>query len=145
VQDPYESEESGWTDAGHYVTGCLQDWISLRLLDEDGNVAEDDAPKEVAATDEDKPVVAEPVSEPIVDPVVEPLVDNSGEEEVTDKEVADEEDMSGSKTASAASFYDMYSYDPRESLSCASVMPDFDPIIKQSFPRAFMVGHLDKF
>ena len=49
--------------------------------------------------------VAEPVSEPIVDPVVEPLVaDNSGEEEVTDNEVADEEDMSGSETASAASF-----------------------------------------
>ena len=81
----------------------MQDWISLRLVDEDGNVAEDDTPEEVAATGEDKPVVAEPVSEPIVDPVVEPLVaDNSGEEEVTDKEVADEEDMSGSETASDA-------------------------------------------
>jgi hypothetical protein len=50
--DPYETEESGWTDAGHYVTGCSKDWILLRILNEDGIVDED--PSEDATGDEDK-------------------------------------------------------------------------------------------
>ena len=33
TQDPTETE-TGWTDAGHYVTGCSVDWISLRFEDE---------------------------------------------------------------------------------------------------------------
>lgn len=39
--DPLESEENGWTDAGHYVTGCSNDWISLRLVDEKGEITEE--------------------------------------------------------------------------------------------------------
>ena len=38
LQDPYEREDGGWTDAGHYVTGCSEDWISLRLVDENGEL-----------------------------------------------------------------------------------------------------------
>jgi hypothetical protein len=57
VQDPYETEETGWTDAGHYVTGCSEDWISLRIVDEDGYIDEDhleDAAKhQGTATDEE--------------------------------------------------------------------------------------------
>lgn len=33
--------ETGWTDSGHFVTGCSKDWISLRLVDENGKVVED--------------------------------------------------------------------------------------------------------
>eukprot|EP00984_Skeletonema_dohrnii_P012540 scaffold5101_cov224-Skeletonema_dohrnii-CCMP3373.AAC.3 len=33
--DPFETA-SGWTDAGHVVTGCSEDWIGLRLVDENG-------------------------------------------------------------------------------------------------------------
>lgn len=29
--DPYEIEESGWTDSGHFVTGCGHKWIDLEL------------------------------------------------------------------------------------------------------------------
>jgi hypothetical protein len=32
--DPYETAE-GWTDSGHYVTGCGTDWFELQLLDDD--------------------------------------------------------------------------------------------------------------
>jgi hypothetical protein len=32
--DPFESE-SGWTDAGHYVTGCAAKWIDLELVTAD--------------------------------------------------------------------------------------------------------------
>ena len=39
AQDPNESAEKGWTDAGHYVTGCSKDWISLRLVGENGEDA----------------------------------------------------------------------------------------------------------
>ncbi len=35
-QDPFESDEEGWTDEGYYVTGCSKDWISLRLVGENG-------------------------------------------------------------------------------------------------------------
>lgn len=31
--DPFETA-AGWTDAGHVVTGCSQDWIGLHLVDE---------------------------------------------------------------------------------------------------------------
>ncbi|KAL3804013.1 hypothetical protein HJC23_006404 [Cyclotella cryptica] len=41
IWDPFESESNGWSDAGHYVTGCSADWISLRLVDESGNVEDD--------------------------------------------------------------------------------------------------------
>lgn len=34
--DPYEIEETGWTDAGHYVTGCAAHWIDLELVAEGG-------------------------------------------------------------------------------------------------------------
>lgn len=30
--DPFETEEEGWTDAGHYVTGCTQSWIEMELV-----------------------------------------------------------------------------------------------------------------
>lgn len=39
--DPFENNTTGWTDSGHYVTGCSKDWISLRLVDENGKLAED--------------------------------------------------------------------------------------------------------
>jgi hypothetical protein len=29
--DPYETDAKGWTDSGHYVTGCGTDWIDLKL------------------------------------------------------------------------------------------------------------------
>ena len=32
--DPYETEESGWSDAGHFVTGCAANWIDLVLGDD---------------------------------------------------------------------------------------------------------------
>ena len=41
-QDPYETEEDGWSDAGHYVTGCSSDWIDLKLIN-DGTVKQDQA------------------------------------------------------------------------------------------------------
>ncbi|KAL7540260.1 hypothetical protein ACHAXR_009990 [Thalassiosira sp. AJA248-18] len=34
--DPFENADSGWSDAGHFVTGCSTDWIALRLVDENG-------------------------------------------------------------------------------------------------------------
>ena len=36
--DPLETA-TGWTDAGHVVTGCSKDWIGLRLDDENGNAS----------------------------------------------------------------------------------------------------------
>ena len=35
-QDPFESDEEGWTDEGYYVTGCSKDWISLQFVGENG-------------------------------------------------------------------------------------------------------------
>ena len=32
--DPFQMEESGWTDVGHYLTGCSADWIELELVAE---------------------------------------------------------------------------------------------------------------
>ena len=32
--DPNESETDGWSDHGHYVTGCAQDWTDLWLAKE---------------------------------------------------------------------------------------------------------------
>jgi hypothetical protein len=34
--NPFETA-AGWTDAGHVVTGCSEDWIGLRLVDENGD------------------------------------------------------------------------------------------------------------
>jgi hypothetical protein len=34
--DPNE-KAGGWSDSGHYVTGCSADWIGLRLVDENGD------------------------------------------------------------------------------------------------------------
>mmetsp|Transcript_19364 Transcript_19364/g.29873 ORF Transcript_19364/g.29873 Transcript_19364/m.29873 type:complete len:361 (-) Transcript_19364:143-1225(-) len=34
--DPFETA-AGWTDAGHVVTGCSEDWVGLRLVDENGD------------------------------------------------------------------------------------------------------------
>jgi len=42
VQDPYESEEDGWSAPGHYVTGCSKDWVSLRLVNEDGDIVDNE-------------------------------------------------------------------------------------------------------
>jgi len=42
TQDPYETGEDGWTDAGHYVSGCSKEWTSLRLVDENGEISEED-------------------------------------------------------------------------------------------------------
>ena len=30
--DPFEIEEKGWTDAGHYITGCANQWTDLVLV-----------------------------------------------------------------------------------------------------------------
>ena len=30
--DPYEMEAEGWSDAGHYVSGCGVQWIELELV-----------------------------------------------------------------------------------------------------------------
>ena len=43
AQDPHESDDIGWSDAGHYVTGCSKDWISLRLVDENGDIVEEES------------------------------------------------------------------------------------------------------
>ncbi len=53
AQDPNESEENGWADSGHYVTGCLEDWISLRLVDENGEIDEEDLDEGDSTTDLD--------------------------------------------------------------------------------------------
>ncbi|KAI2513623.1 Ethylbenzene dehydrogenase [Fragilaria crotonensis] len=29
--DPFQSDENGWTDAGHFLTGCANQWIDLEL------------------------------------------------------------------------------------------------------------------
>lgn len=31
--DPYELPEAGWTDSGHYLTGCANNWVDLVLAD----------------------------------------------------------------------------------------------------------------
>jgi hypothetical protein len=40
-QDPFESDEEGWSDAGYYVTGCSKAWISLELVEKMEEVAEE--------------------------------------------------------------------------------------------------------
>ncbi|CAB9511775.1 Ethylbenzene dehydrogenase [Seminavis robusta] len=46
--DPYETAETGWTDAGHYLTGCGTKWIDLELAAEGESQGEtgSDAPAE---------------------------------------------------------------------------------------------------
>ena len=29
--DPFQTETDGWTDAGHFLTGCANQWIDLEL------------------------------------------------------------------------------------------------------------------
>ena len=29
--DPFETQDMGWTKAGHFITGCSRDWIDLTL------------------------------------------------------------------------------------------------------------------
>ncbi len=41
AQDPFVSDEDGWTRNDYYVTGCSKDWISLRLVDEFGEIFEE--------------------------------------------------------------------------------------------------------
>lgn len=41
--DPFEIEGSGWTDAGHYVTGCGRSWIDLELVVAGAEDAAEDA------------------------------------------------------------------------------------------------------
>eukprot|EP00547_Thalassionema_nitzschioides_P013078 CAMPEP_0194262582 /NCGR_PEP_ID=MMETSP0158-20130606/46612_1 /TAXON_ID=33649 /ORGANISM="Thalassionema nitzschioides, Strain L26-B" /LENGTH=488 /DNA_ID=CAMNT_0039002741 /DNA_START=98 /DNA_END=1565 /DNA_ORIENTATION=+ len=53
--DPYENEETGWSKAGHYVTGQSQDWISLTLEES-----------------EEAPITAEPNTEPTAEPTAKP-------------------------------------------------------------------------
>jgi hypothetical protein len=40
--DPFENDASGWSDNGHYVTGCSRNWIEMKLVDKDGKVAGDE-------------------------------------------------------------------------------------------------------
>lgn len=66
--DPNELDrDEGWTDAGHYVTGCSRDWISLRLVDADGNIKEDSD----EGTDQDieqEPITADVTADKDSDP-----------------------------------------------------------------------------
>jgi hypothetical protein len=66
--DPNELDrDEGWTDAGHYVTGCSRDWISLRLVDADGNIKEDSD----EGTDQDieqEPITADVTADEASDP-----------------------------------------------------------------------------
>mmetsp|Transcript_24393 Transcript_24393/g.50100 ORF Transcript_24393/g.50100 Transcript_24393/m.50100 type:complete len:385 (+) Transcript_24393:213-1367(+) len=48
--DPLETE-TGWTDAGHYVSGCAADWMDL-VLDDDGGMAEGTVQDGDAATED---------------------------------------------------------------------------------------------
>ncbi|KAL7502551.1 hypothetical protein ACHAXN_000652 [Cyclotella atomus] len=48
--DPYEDVINGWSDAGHYVTGCAADWISLQLVDKNGEVAPAPSPSGAETT-----------------------------------------------------------------------------------------------
>ena len=38
--DPYEEEEMGWSDIGHYLTGCSSKWINLELATEDAEATD---------------------------------------------------------------------------------------------------------
>ncbi len=40
-QDPFVSDEDGWTRDDYYITGCSKYWISLRLVDEFGEIFEE--------------------------------------------------------------------------------------------------------
>jgi hypothetical protein len=59
--DPFESEQ-GWSDIGHYLTGCATNWIDLELVDPNAPAADEptaDAPVDEttdAATEESRGV-----------------------------------------------------------------------------------------
>jgi hypothetical protein len=71
--DPYETAE-GWTDSGHYVTGCGTDWFELQLLDDDE--ATDDSSTGAFLNDNNNavgattPATVSPPSPNVVVPVV---------------------------------------------------------------------------
>ncbi|KAL7466900.1 hypothetical protein ACHAXS_007181 [Conticribra weissflogii] len=48
--DPLETE-TGWTDAGHFVSGCAADWMDL-VLDDDGEMADDTNATDAGETEE---------------------------------------------------------------------------------------------
>lgn len=48
--DPLETA-TGWTDAGHYVSGCAADWMDL-VLDDDGETADDTGASDAGETAE---------------------------------------------------------------------------------------------
>jgi hypothetical protein len=66
--DPYETEQSGWSDPGHYLTGCAAEWMDLVL--ESGATAGTSAPNAgtvapagtPAATSTAAPITAAPIT-----------------------------------------------------------------------------------
>jgi len=62
--DPFETD-SGWSDSGHFVTGCSKDWISLRLANADGTLSDETTDVEVA----DSPAESSTSSATLVGPV----------------------------------------------------------------------------
>lgn len=70
--DPLEMDASGWTDSGHYVTGCSADWISLRLVDENGDFEEPDF---------GSPLLTNLAGDGLKDDVEEPKVEDLNDEE----------------------------------------------------------------
>ena len=55
--DPFESEETGWSDSGHYVTGCAKDWIDIWLAGEGEEM------EEIEETPEPEDEPEEPVTD----------------------------------------------------------------------------------
>lgn len=48
--DPFQDNETGWTDIGHYITGCGLKWIDLELSD--GSTPSGETPTETDAAPE---------------------------------------------------------------------------------------------
>lgn len=61
--DPFEVEDSGWTDAGHYLTGCASEWIDLELRQGTSSVSSDTTPTTSGATGSATPEATESVEE----------------------------------------------------------------------------------
>ena len=97
-QDPFQSEAEGWTRNDYYVTGCSKHWISLRLLDEFGELVEESLEGDDAGedTEGDEVVVDEQeilVSEfgELVSDTEEDLVSDA-EEDLQENEIISEDD-----------------------------------------------------
>ena len=54
--DPFENEETGWSDIGHYITGCGLKWIDLELSD--GSTPTEETPDSETATVPDSSAVS---------------------------------------------------------------------------------------